>query len=568
MSAQSQLYINLGSGHVSVAEFGPLTAAKGTLKSYSQEALDYDFLDEDQWLGATTSALRRLVSFNKISGPVNIILPGFLLLAKAIKVPHVDASRQAQIIAFEAQTNIPYPLHEVVWSYQVVQDDGVEVDVLLVAVKSEIAENICRMLDSLRLVPVSLLASPVLDYNAYRFNNPDESGEFLIVNIGMKNTNLAFGSAEHLTLRNVSIGGNALTQNIANNLGKNFSEAEALKVAYYSEQEPDPNHEFASVFATNSENFVRRIQSDITRSLANYKKQSRGSGPARVLLTGRGSLVPGLAEHLSEKLGVAVEYFNPLERYQVLPSANQELVSLYGFLMGEMVGAQVALEKSKAFKLDLLPEEMVVARRFRKQQFWYVAAAAILGASLIYPWWTVQQGLKSARQEASRLDSPLRTLQSADQQVKELQDRIKLGEDRISRLRKVVESLHNWNEFLVDLQGRLVSIGDVWIESLQVERHEDPGSDSDSVRLRPPSLVMEEKTKEDPLVLQLEGRVVDRNNPLSRVSDDLKKRAENFIQTMGQSPFLKEVTLKRYDDTMPGILRFEFTISINPERPL
>jgi type IV pilus assembly protein PilM len=567
MSAQSQLYINLGSGHVSVAEFGPLTGAKGTLKSYSQEALDYDFLDEDQWLGATTSALRRLVSFNKISGPVNIILPGFLLLAKAIKVPHVDASRQAQIIAFEAQTNIPYPLHEVVWSYQVVQDDGVEVDVLLVAIKAEIAENICKMLEGLRLVPVSLLASPVLDYNAYRFNNPDESGEFLIVNIGMKNTNLAFGSADHLTLRNVSIGGNALTQNIANNLGKNFSEAESLKVTYYSEQEPDPDHEFASVFATNSDIFVRRIQSDITRSLANYKKHSRGSGPARVLLTGRGSLVPGLAEHLGEKLGVPVEYFNPLERYQVLPSANQELVALNGFLMGELIGAQVALEKSKAFKLDLLPEEMVAARQFRKQQFWYVAAAAIFGASLVYPWLTVQQGLSAAQAEAAKLDAPLRTLQAADQKVKDLQARIKSGEERIGQLAEVVESMRNWNEFLVDLQDRLVSIGDVWIESLQVERREDTNASGSGVRSAVPSATAG-NDESGPLVLQLEGRVIDRDNPLSRVSEDLKKKAEKFIQTMGSSPFLNEVTLKRYDDTMPGILRFEFTISINPERPL
>ncbi len=566
MSAQSQLYINLGSGHVCIAEFGPLGANKGTLKSYYQEPLDYDFLDEDQWLSATTGALRRLVSFNKISGPVNIILPGFLLLAKAIKVPHVDTSRQAQVIAFEAQNNIPYPLHEVVWSYQIVQDDGVEVDVLLVAVKSDIAEAICKMLEDLRLIPVSLLASPVLDYNAYRFNNPEESGEFLVVNIGMKNTNLVFGSADNLTLRNVSIGGNALTQTIANNLGKNFSEAEALKVAYYSEDEPDPNHEFAAVFATNSENFVRRIQSDITRSLANYKRQSKGNGPSRVLLTGRGSLVPGLAEHLGEKLGVPVEYFNPLEHFQVLPSVGAETVALHGFQMGELVGAQVAIEKNKALKLDLIPEEMANARRFRKQQPWYVAAAVILGVSLVYPWWTVQQGLEKAKVEQSRLRPQQSALDQTSRQIGALQSKIQEGEARIERLSNVVKSLQNWNEFLVDLQSRLVSVGDVWIESLQVERGEEEVSSSERRSVRSADITSEPENK--PLVLQVEGRVVDRKNPLSRVSDDLKLKAEDFIKIMGDSPFLKEVSLKRYDDEIPGILRFEFTISVNPQRPL
>lgn len=565
MSVQSPYYISLGSGHVSLAEFGPLTSSGATLKAYYEEPLDYDFLDEDQWLSATASALRRLVSFNKITGSAHVILPGFVLLAKAIKVPHVDPSRQNQIIAFEAQQNIPYPLHEVVWTHQVVHDDGVEADVLLVAIKADMAESICRMLEGLKLEAVSLLASPVLDYNAYRFNRSDSDEQFLLVNIGMKNTNLVFGSSDNLALRNVAIGGNALTQAIANNLGKNFAEAEALKVGYYSTEEPDQNHEYAAVFASNSETFVRRIQSDITRSLANYKRQKQGQGPARVILTGRGSLVPGLAELLGEKLGVPVEYFNPLEKFQVAPSADQDLIALHGFQLGELVGALVAVEQSKALRLDLLPEELVSKRRFQKQKPFYIAAAFVLGASFVYPWLMSAAAVKSLEQEDAKVQSEIAPLKRESAAIQTLQTNIAKEEKQIADLSKVATSLYNWNDFLVDLQNRLVDVGDIWIESLEVQRQ--AAAAPAPARGRAPAQPAP-AAKAGPMVLSLEGRVVDRENPLGRVSEHLREKVDKFIETMGKSPYLQEVKLDKFDDSQPGILRFEFTISIHPEKPL
>lgn len=567
MSVQSPLYISLGSGHVSLAEFGPLTSSGATLKAYYEEPLDYDFLDEDQWLSAAASALRRLVSFNKISGSAHVILPGFVLLAKAIKVPHVDPSRQTQIIAFEAQQNIPYPLHEVVWTYQIVHDDGVEADVLLVAIKADMAESICRMLEGLKLEAVSLLASPVLDYNAYRFNRAEDEEEFLLVNVGMKNTNLVFGSANNLALRNVAIGGNALTQAIANNLGKNFTEAEALKVSYYSTEEPDPDHEFAAVFASNSETFVRRIQSDITRSLANYKRQKQGKGPSRIVLTGRGSLVPGLAELLGEKLAVPVEYFNPLEKFQLAPSVDQDLIALHGFQVGELVGALVAIEQAKALKLDLLPDELVSRRRFQRQKPLYLAAAFILGASFIYPWMLSAQAVKRVEAEEKKIQNQIRPLQAESSAIQGLQTSITREENLIASLQKVAASLYNWNDFLIDLQQRLVSVEDIWIESLEVQR-QAPAAAAAPARGRTPAPAAPAAARSGPMVLSLEGRVVDRENPLGRVSDHLRDKVDNFISTMSESPYLQEVKLDLFDDSQPGILRFEFTISIHPEKPL
>ena len=105
------------------------------------EILNYDYFNDDAWLGAVGVALHTLHHQHKFSGNASFIIPGNQVLTKTIRIPHVEESKRAQIIAFEAQQNIPYPLHEVVWDSQVVGDDGVETEVLFIACKSNTIED-------------------------------------------------------------------------------------------------------------------------------------------------------------------------------------------------------------------------------------------------------------------------------------------------------------------------------------------------------------------------------------------------------------------------------------------
>ena len=107
-------------------------------------SLDYDYSEDDAWLGAVEVALLELSQVHKISGKASFIIPGNQVLTKNIRIPHVEEAKRAQIIAFEAQQNIPYPLHEVVWDSQVVGDDGVETEVLFIACKSSVVGEFCQ----------------------------------------------------------------------------------------------------------------------------------------------------------------------------------------------------------------------------------------------------------------------------------------------------------------------------------------------------------------------------------------------------------------------------------------
>ena len=80
---------------------------------------------------------------------VNVCAPGFHVFSKFVKLPPVDASKVTQIIQYEAQQNVPFPLAEVVWDYQILgSTPGGELEVLLVAIKSDIVEGLFRVTES------------------------------------------------------------------------------------------------------------------------------------------------------------------------------------------------------------------------------------------------------------------------------------------------------------------------------------------------------------------------------------------------------------------------------------
>ena len=166
MSQTQATIVNLAASHVSVSVFGTSSGSL-VLQRFHVEELTPGLTVDDQWLDASVNALRDLVEAHGISGYVTVIVPGFLLLQKSLKVPQVESQKQAQIVAYEAQNAIPYPLNEVIWDSQVMSSDGVEAEVLLFALRTEVASRIANLVSSTGLRPYAIQASPLLDSQAF-----------------------------------------------------------------------------------------------------------------------------------------------------------------------------------------------------------------------------------------------------------------------------------------------------------------------------------------------------------------------------------------------------------------
>src|SRR5204862_4497279 len=134
---------------------------------------------------------------------------------------------------YEAQQNVPYPLEETVWDYQIMGANAAgEMEVLLVAIKADVVEGLFRTAGAGGLKINLVDASPAALCNAFRYNYGDLEGCTMLLDIGAKTSNLLFFEKGKVFARSINIGSNSITQEFSAESKMPFDEAEQFKIAY------------------------------------------------------------------------------------------------------------------------------------------------------------------------------------------------------------------------------------------------------------------------------------------------------------------------------------------------
>ncbi|MGE9289784.1 MAG: pilus assembly protein PilM, partial [Puniceicoccales bacterium] len=472
MSSSKISILNCGASQFAFGVFS-VEGSEPTMERLVTRELSYDYSEEDQWLSATLGGLREAVSGEKISGEVQVILPGFLLLTKTLRIAHVEGGKQAQMIAYEAQQNIPYQLSDLNWSYQVLSDDGIETEVLFIGIRSTICQRFCDEISKLGFQTVSVNASTILDYNAFQLTDPGGESEALVVNIGARASNLTFIQKSGFFVRNINLGGNALTQALADSLGKGFADAERIKVNYFTSEHAD--HTSTEIIDKATSSFMRRLSQEITRSIVNFRQQKKGAAPKRILLTGRSALIPGLTDFLSESQRVEVSFFQPGKYIQLGSNANVEADSMEIFQASELIGEASKKLVPNGVGVDLLPEELRKEMSFKRKRPWIIAAALVLAAAPVPFYLQAKNTVEEYEMATRSVQQEFPGRQAEYQQIESLLEQIEKAKTQVGRFDNLVNSKSNWIQFFSGLQGALFSIGDVWLDELKVDRMERGG---------------------------------------------------------------------------------------------
>lgn len=571
MSSAKSIVVNCGASHLTYAVYTN-KGSSTVIEELFVEPLNYDYSDDEGWLSAVTDRLRIILSRAKNKGDATLIAPGYQLLTKTIKVPHVEKEKQSQIIAFEAQNNIPYPLSEVVWGHQVISDDGVEAEVILIAFKSLAAARFCNTVASLGLRPVSVQASSILDYNAFHSVYPQVSDTTLLINIGARSSSLLFISPEGFFVRNIALGGNTLTQNIGDQLGQTFLQAEQLKTSIFSgEVEYDENDGTQAIVWQAAEGFVRRMGQEISRSIVNYKRAKKGQAPTMILLTGRGSLIPGLSDQLSHTQQVAVDYFDPTQKLTAGSRVNATILQGYYYQLSEVLGYACAANMPDSVGVELLPPFIAKQLAFKRKKPVLMAAALCLPLAPLLPALQVTGQAGTYEEARQKIDETLPEFRSNHSKIIQNQELAQQIYERIQQLQILSESRANWVTFFADLQERLVAQKDVWIDTLDVERttptqpRTETRNNNQLAATPPPPQPVTYK-------LKLGGRMLLRAEGTDKIGLDpqvASRRVRSIIESITRSEFIQGVDgLPEFDASNPRVLKFSFTLVVNPEKPL
>ena len=126
MPAPSRLIsLNLGSQTFGLAEFrvahGGLTLVDYRLREVPIDPETGHRRDAHVALEEAAAVLREMMHEMQITRrAVNYALPAQSVFARFVKLPPLGQEKLDKIISFEAQQNVPFPLDEVVWDYQIV----------------------------------------------------------------------------------------------------------------------------------------------------------------------------------------------------------------------------------------------------------------------------------------------------------------------------------------------------------------------------------------------------------------------------------------------------------------
>jgi len=462
--------LDIGASKVVMAEFLVPRARPPQLLNYGIAPLGVEAGAEIDPSAYIATAVRDLMRRQRIRpGPMLMTVSGQAVFPRYVKLPPVTRDKVFQIVQYEAEQNVPFPIDEVVWDYQLISGAEDELNVMLVAVKIENVTKLTDAVQSVGLEPEIVDVAPMALYNTVRYNYPDLAECTMVLDMGARCSNLIFVEEHRIFSRSIPVAGHAMTQELMKEFDLSFEEAEELKhsrgligLGGVSTAGADETTERAAKVLRN---VVTRLHAEVNRSINFYRSQQGGSPPARVLLTGGASILPHGDTFFRDKLHVPVEYLNPFVNVPVSTSIDAEAAGRDAHLLGEVVGLALRRSLSCPVEVNLMPPDLVAKKVFRKRQPFFVLAAAGVVLILLC-WWVyfkrMETMLGSRVTDVQERIEGLRTVSAELEQVLKRRAAVRA---QVENLVGLIGLRTRWTEILDGLHGCMLD--GMWLTSLQ-----------------------------------------------------------------------------------------------------
>jgi type IV pilus assembly protein PilM len=508
LNTKSFLAVDFGAGSLKLAEFEINEAGGLCLKNFSIKPLGLEGAQESSREATTLKALREvLVETGTKARDINVCAPGFQVFSKFVKLPPVDAGKVTQIIQYEAQQNVPFPLAEVVWDYQILgSSTGGELEVLLVAIKSDVVEGLFRMAEEAKLRLQLCDVSPAALCNAFRYNYGELEGCTMLLDIGAKTSNLLFFENGKVFSRSISLGANSITQDFANEAKLKFEIAEQKKVAEGfvslggAYEEPESEHQAA--IAKIARQFMTKLHIQVNQTMQFYRGQQGGSAPLRLFLSGGASIMPYTAQFFAEKLNVPVEYFNPFRNVQIDPAVNLEELVRVAHSLGEVVGLGLRNLANCPVEMNLMPGSTLRWRTFNEKKPYFIFTLLSLVAVAGAVGFLFQKLAESKENEIKDLEPQVQKLKTKADQFDRAYKKLQATQKEAGQITNWMEERYYWGDVLAELRRVLIRSEDdikkklsairpgveagVWIEQLTLGNTPGPATGPGAVPIPMP----------------------------------------------------------------------------------
>ena len=391
---ESILVVDIGACSLKMASFSFPGDNRLVLEKFAYTEFAGD-LDAEDYKVALREALHSIIAENNFTEKkVYFSFSGQSAFIRFVKLPPIggEEGRVRQVVEFEARQNVPYPIDQVIWDYQLIGDveEGSEIETMFVVVKNDIINDFTEAIEEVGKEPLLIDVAPTAAYNAARANAIGGDDCAMILNIGGKCSSLIFIDSGRFYVRTIPIAGFTVTQQISKEFGISFEDAEELKkkhgfVALGGAYE-EPDSEVASTVSKIVRNVMTRLHGEINRSINVYRSQRKGSKPTKLYLAGGSSVMAFTPRFFSEKLKIPVEYMNPFQVVSLASHIDREALAEVAHMFSEVIGLGLRYAADECpIEISLIPPSLRKQHEIRKKApYFYASAASLILCLLIF----------------------------------------------------------------------------------------------------------------------------------------------------------------------------------------
>jgi type IV pilus assembly protein PilM len=311
--------LDVGSSSIKIVELD------GKMNALNLVGLGYENLPDDtivdgqiMELNTVSEVIQNICANHQISANQVVTgVSGHSVIIKNIVLPPMSREELEESIDWHAEEHIPFDLADVSLDYQVTSENADATEVLIAACKRERIDNIKQAVQLAGKQPVIIDVDTFALQNCYEVNyQPDSSQIVALLNIGAAtmNVNIIQG-VRSLFTRDITMGGSQFTDVLQRNLGLSFQQAEAVKRGVMESAEGVEETAIEPLM----NNVTEMVAMEIQKTFDFYRSSSDDNALAvqKILISGGGSKLSGLAEDLSARLELPVEVLDPFRSIKV-----------------------------------------------------------------------------------------------------------------------------------------------------------------------------------------------------------------------------------------------------------
>jgi len=237
--------------------------------------------------------------------------------SKVIQMPKMEEADLKKAIRYEAENHIPLAADKVYLDSQIIRpahNHTRYVEILIVAFPKEVVDPYVSCLKKAGLQPKALELESLAIARAL-VKNEVTSDDLLLIDLGITKTSFIIFSGYFLRLTSsISVSSEEFTKAIASGLGVGLKEANKLKLKYGAEGKTEKGKKILEMLTPS----LKILAVEIKKHLSFYRthsssshSQPSGKGIKKIILSGGGANLKGLADFLNRELKIPVEIGNP-----------------------------------------------------------------------------------------------------------------------------------------------------------------------------------------------------------------------------------------------------------------